>query len=151
MAGPQYAGILGQNSTQLSSVLTDPAAFGLATHPPREERGWSQSVPALPFLFTGGSECDPVPAGESHRKPVRASRKKLSSLIKGSLLFRRSVMSDSLQPHGLQHTRPPCPSPSPGVCSNSGPLCRSALIKEHPQRGPSSPLPCEVTARRHRL
>ena len=28
-------------------------------------------------------------------------------------------MSDSLWPHGLQHTRLPCPSPSPGVCSNS--------------------------------
>ena len=31
-------------------------------------------------------------------------------------------MSDSLQPHGLQHTRPPCPSPTPGACSNSCPL-----------------------------
>ena len=28
-------------------------------------------------------------------------------------------MSDSLQPHGLQHARPPCPSPAPGVYSNS--------------------------------
>ena len=28
-------------------------------------------------------------------------------------------MSDSLQPHGLQHARPPCPSPTPGVYSNS--------------------------------
>ena len=31
-------------------------------------------------------------------------------------------MSNSLRPHGLQHTRLPCPSPSPGVCSNSGSL-----------------------------
>ena len=31
-------------------------------------------------------------------------------------------MSDSLQLHGLQHTRLPCPSPSPGACSNSCPL-----------------------------
>ena len=31
-------------------------------------------------------------------------------------------MSDSLWPHGLQHTRPPCPSPTPGVYSNSCPL-----------------------------
>ena len=31
-------------------------------------------------------------------------------------------MSDSLQPHGLQHTSLPCPLPSPGVCSNSCPL-----------------------------
>ena len=32
-----------------------------------------------------------------------------------------SVMSDSLQPHESQHTRPPCPSPSPGVHSDSHP------------------------------
>ena len=31
-------------------------------------------------------------------------------------------MSDSFQPHGLQHTRPPCLSPTPGVYSNSCPL-----------------------------
>ena len=35
--------------------------------------------------------------------------------------FSRSVVSDSLQPHGLQHARPPCPSPTPGVYSNSCP------------------------------
>ena len=33
-------------------------------------------------------------------------------------------MSDSLQPHGLHHTRPPCPSPTPRVYSNSCPLSR---------------------------
>ena len=38
------------------------------------------------------------------------------------LLFSQSVMSDSLQPHGLQRTRLLCPSLSPGVCSNSCPL-----------------------------
>ena len=32
-----------------------------------------------------------------------------------------SVVSDSLQPHGLQHTRPPCPSPTPRVHPNSRP------------------------------
>ena len=31
-------------------------------------------------------------------------------------------MSDSLRPHGLQHTRPPCPSPTPGVYSNTCPI-----------------------------
>ena len=35
------------------------------------------------------------------------------------LLFSHSVMSDSLWPHGLQHTRLPCPSLSPRACSNS--------------------------------
>ena len=38
-----------------------------------------------------------------------------------SLQFSRSVVSDGLWPHGLQYTRPPCPSPTPGACSNSRP------------------------------
>ena len=38
-----------------------------------------------------------------------------------SVQFGLSVMSDSLQPHGLQHARPPCPSPTPKVYSNSRP------------------------------
>ena len=41
-----------------------------------------------------------------------------------SVQFSCSVMSDTLQPHGLQHARLPCPSPSPGACSNSCPLSR---------------------------
>ena len=41
-----------------------------------------------------------------------------------SIQFSRSVMSDSLQPHGLQHGRPPCPSPAPEVYPNSCPLSR---------------------------
>ena len=44
--------------------------------------------------------------------------------IQMSVQFSHSVMSDSLQPHGLQHARPPCPSPTPGVHSNSCPLSR---------------------------
>ena len=39
----------------------------------------------------------------------------------GSVQFSHSVMSSSLQPHESQHTRPPCPSLSPGVHSNSHP------------------------------
>ena len=38
------------------------------------------------------------------------------------LLFNCSVLSDTLWPQGLQHTRLLCPSPSPGACSNSCPL-----------------------------
>ena len=37
------------------------------------------------------------------------------------LLFSHLVVSNSLQPHGLPNTRLSCPSPSPGVCSNSCP------------------------------
>ena len=46
--------------------------------------------------------------------------------ISYTLLFSCSVMSNSLQPHGMQHARLPCPSPSPGACSNSCPLRHSA-------------------------
>ena len=38
-----------------------------------------------------------------------------------SVQFSRSVVSDSLRPHESQHARPPCPSPSPRVHSDSGP------------------------------
>ena len=41
-----------------------------------------------------------------------------------SVQFSCSVMSNSLQPHGVQHTRLPCPSPIPRACSNSYPSSR---------------------------
>ena len=41
-----------------------------------------------------------------------------------SVQFSSSVMPDSLRPHGLQHARLPCPSPTPGAYSNSCPLSR---------------------------
>ena len=41
-----------------------------------------------------------------------------------SVQFSHSVVSDSLWSHELQHTRPPCPSPTPVVYSNSCPLCQ---------------------------
>ena len=42
-------------------------------------------------------------------------------MIASAYLFSHSVMSNSLHPHGLQHTKPPCLAPSPGACSNSCP------------------------------
>ena len=41
-----------------------------------------------------------------------------------SVQFSHSEMSDSLRPHESQHARPPCPSPTPGVYSNSCPSSR---------------------------
>ena len=41
-----------------------------------------------------------------------------------SVQLSRSVVSDSLRPHGLQHARPPCPSPTPRVYPDSCPLSR---------------------------
>ena len=55
------------------------------------------------------------------------------------LLFSRSVVSDSLWPHGLQYFRLLCPPPSPGVCSNSGPLSWWCYLS-HPLSPPSPPV-----------
>ena len=66
---------------------------------------------------------------------------------RGSVQFSGSVVSNSLQSHELQHTRPPCPSPTPGVHPNSCPLsqwCHPAIsssvvpFSSHPQSLPAS-------------
>ena len=49
---------------------------------------------------------------------------RFSEIAFSSVLFSHSVVSNSLQPHGLQHARPPCPSPTPRVHPNSCPLSR---------------------------
>ena len=56
------------------------------------------------------------------KKGVVGGRLVMGGFPAHTVQFSCSVMSDSSQPHGLLHTRPLCPSPSPGVCSNSGPL-----------------------------
>ena len=66
---------------------------------------------------------------QSTRKPLHPPPLKTKSRLKregayvylwllygSSVQFSCSVMSDSLRPHGLRHARPPCPSPTPGVC-----------------------------------
>ena len=47
------------------------------------------------------------------------------NVVHSSVQFSRSVVSDSLQPHESQHARPPCPSPTPGVHSDSCPSSQS--------------------------
>ena len=51
----------------------------------------------------------------------RITLKTNSSVQFSSVQFSRSVVSDSLRPHESQHARPPCPSPTPGVHSDSHP------------------------------
>ena len=48
---------------------------------------------------------------------------RIYTCVYASVQFSRSVISDSLWPHGLEHTRLPCPSPAPGVYWNSCLLC----------------------------
>ena len=58
-------------------------------------------------------------------------------ILKWLSQFSCSVVSNSLWPHGLQHTRPPCPSPTPGVYSNSCPSSRWCHPMSHPLSSPS--------------
>ena len=56
-----------------------------------------------------------------------------------SVQFSCSGMPNSLQPHGLQHASPPCPTPSPRVCLNSCPLSQWCHPAPHPLSSPSPP------------
>ena len=61
---------------------------------------------------------------ESHKMYANLKKPDKRDYIFSSVQFSRSVMSDSLRPHGPQHTRPPCLLPTPGVYLNSCPLSR---------------------------
>ena len=58
------------------------------------------------------------------KKVISQSQRVTNHMIPFTLLLSCSVVSDSLRPHRLQHTRPPCPSPTPRVYSNSCSLSR---------------------------
>ena len=58
-----------------------------------------------------------------HLTEIAHSKCMVLSLAHSSVQFSCSVVSHSLQPHGLQHARLPCPSPTPGAYSNSCPSC----------------------------
>ena len=63
-------------------------------------------------------------ASKLGKEPVKAENCHPAYLtyIQSSVHFSNSVVSKSLWPHGWQHSRLPCPSPTPGACSNSCPL-----------------------------
>ena len=57
----------------------------------------------------------------SGRRLVLFNKNLVTEIQFSSVQFSRSVTSDSLRPHELQHARPPCPSPTPGRHSDSRP------------------------------
>ena len=66
----------------------------------------------------------------SLRKGSTAKKNKIFCIYFSSVQFSRSVVSNSLRPHESQHARPPGPSPTPGVHSDSRPLsqwCHPAI------------------------
>ena len=102
------------------------AQLSLTPVPGRAEPVGNSSVPGEGQCEEGGTQdenCLDKAQGnavESYR--IRFYCKGLIYRI--SVQFSRSVMSDSLQPHELQYTRPSCPSPTPGVHPNSCPSSR---------------------------
>ena len=73
------------------------------------------SNPRLLYLLHWQADSlPPAPCGKPEKNPFQFS----------SVQFSRSAPSDSLRIHGLQHARPPCPSPTRGACSTSCPLSR---------------------------
>ena len=58
-----------------------------------------------------------------------------------SVQFSRSVMSDSLRPYESQHTRPPCPSPTPEFTQTNVHRVGDAIQPSHPLSSPSPPAP----------
>ena len=83
-------------------------------------RPWLSTESQLPGFCWRKSTCTQItevtPTGESIHSQMHCWVVPIQ--------FSHSVVSDSLRPHGLQHARPPCPSPTPGVYSNSYPLSR---------------------------
>ena len=63
--------------------------------------------------------------------PESSSTLTVEGILGSSVQFRCSVVSYSLWPHGLQQARLPCPSPTPGTCSNSCPSSRWCLGRAH--------------------
>ena len=75
---------------------------------PKQHNSWTCAIEPMSHNYWSLRALEPV----LHNK--RSHRNE-----KPSVQFSHSVMSDSLGPHGLQHARPPCPTPTPRVYSNS--------------------------------
>uniref|UniRef100_A0A4W2EN72 Uncharacterized protein n=1 Tax=Bos indicus x Bos taurus TaxID=30522 RepID=A0A4W2EN72_BOBOX len=93
------------NSAAISSILANPSALEA-----RSLASWKSSFSAR---LTSITDLLPGALNNLHRAVCPISSKLHSSP------FSRSVVSDSLRPHGLQHAKLSCPSPTPGACSNS--------------------------------
>ena len=83
---------------------------------------------------------------ESEKVGLKLNIQKTKIMASGpisSVQFSCSVVSDSLRPHESQHTRPPCPSPTPRVHSDSPHVHRvsDAIQPSHPRSSPSPPVP----------
>ena len=80
-----------------------------------------------------------LPPSQGRQKKQEENHSPTVTKSPHSVQFSHSVVSDTLWPHGLQHVRPLCPSPTPRVYSNSCPLSSDAIQPSHPLLSPSLP------------
>jgi len=87
---------------------------------------WGHKQLDMTEQLTLAKTCSPKQVGGKKRFMLKC----IIHGVFSSVQFSHSVVSDSLRPHESQHARPPCPSPTPGVHSNSRPLsqwCHPAI------------------------
>ena len=88
-------------------------------------KGWATKTQLLGKICHSINRVDPDDSARDRFKPNKTDYKiqmyfpENGDLKNHSVQFSHSVVSNSLRPHELQHARPPCPSPTPGVHSNS--------------------------------
>ena len=80
------------------------------------------AMSCLTFCYPMGFRRQDYWSGLPFPPPGNLPHPEIKSASPPLLLCSHSVISNSLKPHGLQHSRLPCALPSPGVCSNSRPL-----------------------------
>ena len=101
------------------------------------------AIDKLLLLFSLRSTFFPIEKACSGNVYLRALSKNLDLIYRSKnnnyIQFSLFFVSNSLRPHGLQHTRLPCSSPAPWACSNSCPTSRWCHPTTHPMSSPSPP------------
>ena len=140
--------------TELRGILAFKGSYCLREGGNRGWDGWMASLTQLTWVWTNsrrwwrtgkpgvlqsvGSQRVRHDWLTEHRQ-TNLGRELIQRQVFISVHFSHSIVSDSLRPHGLQHIRPPCPSPTPGACSNSCPWVGDAIQPSHPLSSPSPP------------
>ena len=126
-ANARDAGLISGSGRSPRGGNSNPHQYSYLQNPMERRAWWARSM---------GSESDTTEqlsthTGNYNQYLVKTYKEKESEVVHlkltqycKSVQFSRSVVSDSLWPQGLQHDRPPCPSPSPRVYPNSCPLSR---------------------------